>query len=117
MKKPIKTYDTFDVVVVPFPFVDTHEVKKRPALVLSSSRNFNNHTHASVMAMITSQVHTPWPCDVIITDLEASGLPVQSIIRMKLFTLDHRLIIKCIGKLGKNDQKTLTNALHMLLPV
>jgi len=114
MKKLTKTFDSFDVVVVPFPFIDRAESKHRPAVILSSANSFNGQAGASVLAMITSATHATWPCDVAISDQNAAGLPVQSIIRMKLFTLDHRLIIKQIGKLSKNDQKELSNTLKKL---
>ncbi len=117
MKKLINIYDTFDIVVVPFPFTDTSEVKKRPAIVLSSATEFNNHARACVLAMITTATHAPWPCDVEISDLAASGLPTKSVIRMKLFTLDQRLILKTIGTLSKKDQKSLSKSIEALLPV
>jgi mRNA interferase MazF len=117
MKEPTKIYERFDIVVVPFPFVDVHEVKHRPAIILSSAADFNSKAKASVMSMITSSLHTPWPCDIEITDLETAGLPVRSIIRLKLFTLDNRLIIKRIGRLHAKDQKSfvqaLTKAFHL----
>src|SRR5262245_38530509 len=116
MKKPTKTYDAYDIVVVPFPFIDKAETKKRPAIVLSSAPAFNNGSGACVLAMITSAIHSPWPCDVEINDLKAAGLPTKSIIRMKLFTLDQRLIIKHIGVLSKKDQKALSSSLKKLLP-
>ncbi len=117
MKKLTSTYDTFDVVVVPFPFTDVLEVKRRPAVVLSHHVAFNDRASACVLAMITSSLHSPWPCDVKINDLDAAGLSAQSLIRMKLFTLDQRLILKHIGKLGSKDQKSLTKSLRELLPL
>jgi mRNA interferase MazF len=114
MKKLTKTYDLFEVVLVPFPFTDSAEVKKRPAIVLSS-RSFNQQSSASVMAMITSATHSPWPDDVHIRDLSAAGLPVESIIRMKLFTLDQRLIIRNLGVLSKSDQGSLIKSLKAVL--
>ena len=35
------TYDTFDVVVVPFPFTDRSSTKRRPALVVSRHESFS----------------------------------------------------------------------------
>ncbi len=35
------TYDTFDVVVVPFPFTDRSAAKRRPALVVSRHESFS----------------------------------------------------------------------------
>jgi len=56
------------------------------------------------MAMITSVKHSAWPLDTIISDLKSVGLPVASLIRLKLFTLDHRLIIKSLGHLSTQDK-------------
>lgn len=121
MKKPtniyeISNYDAFDVVLVPFPFIDANQTKKRPALILSSAVYFNHTAEASLMTMITSKTHSPWPLDVEIVDLHSSGLPVKSIIRMKFFTIAHSLIVKKLGKLAPSDQKAIVNQLKHLLP-
>ena len=43
-------YDRFDVVIVPFPFTDKAQAKRRPALVVSANAAFNKKTGHSVMA-------------------------------------------------------------------
>jgi len=98
------TYKTFDVVAVPFPFSDSGESKKRPAIVLSSSLTFSNKIGHSIFAMITSARNEPWPLDVEIRDLANAGLPKPSVIRMKFFTLDNNLIVKVLGSLGPKDR-------------
>jgi mRNA interferase MazF len=100
-------YKTFDVVVVPFPFVDSLKSKNRPALVISSEKHFNGPTSHTVLAMITSAMHSSWPLDVPIGNVKSCGLEKPSIIRLKLFTLDNRLIKKRIGKLSSKDQESL----------
>ncbi len=104
--KILETYKAFDIVVVPFPFTDSSQTKRRPALVLSSHKNFNNEISHSILAMITSARNKPWPLDTIIEDYAAAGLPKACTIRMKFFTLDHRIIIRKIGTLALKDQKT-----------
>jgi hypothetical protein len=42
----------------------------------------------SVLAMITSAMHSSWSLEVPVGDLAAPGLPAPSVVRMKLFTLD-----------------------------
>ena len=107
-------YDQFDIVVVPFPFVDSVTAKKRPALILSSSKYFNHETKHSIMAMITSARNKPWPGDVNISNLKNAGLSKPSVIRMKLFTLDHRLILNSIGALSPKDQKAIRTMLQVI---
>ncbi len=67
------------------------------------------------MAMITTASHSAWPLDVKITDLGDAGLKSPSIIRMKLFTIDHALIQKYIGHLSLQDQKAVKSTLQSLL--
>jgi len=108
-------YDRFEVVIVPFPFTDKAQVKRRPALVVSSHTAFGRRAGHGVMAMITSAQNPPWPLDVPISDLAAAGLPAPSVVRMKLFTLDHRFIIAKRGKLSEKDRKAVSRALKSAL--
>ena len=106
----------FDIVVVPFPFTDRNASKRRPALVLSSIA-FNQQAEHSVLAMITSAGQSSWPGDHAIKDLDAAGLPAECVIRLKLFTLDHRLVTRKAGTLGATDQKKLRLAWKGMLAV
>ena len=108
------TYKQFDVVVVPFPFTERAATKKRPALIISDVTAFNKSTWKSVMAMITTASHPPWALDVPLIDLASAGLKAQSIIRMKLFTLDDALVIKKIGNLGTSDRHNVQKSLQQL---
>lgn len=108
-------FERFDVVRVPFPFADRDAVKNRPALVLSDSAMFNAPAGHSVMAMITSAVHASWPLDCAISDLAAAGLPAPSVIRWKVFTLDHRLVRATVGRLSDTDAAAARIAIERLL--
>ena len=109
------SYEQFDVVVVPFPFTDRATSKRRPALVLSRGAAFNQRVGQSVLAMITSAKNSHWPLDVEISDLDCAGLPSQSIVRMKLFTLDHRLIVRKAGTLSEDDKNGVERSVLELL--
>ena len=102
--------ERWDVVAVPFPSVDKMGTKKRPALIISG-KSFNERGH-SVLAMITTKSHHPWPGDAEITDLGAAGLNVPCIVRLKLFTLDNRLILKSLGHLTDLDRDGVTSSIH-----
>jgi mRNA interferase MazF len=107
-------YSRHDVVRVPFPFTDGTAEKNRPALILSDHAWFNAQAAHSVMAMITSAQHARWPLDVPISDLTAAGLPAASLVRFKLFTLDHRLIRVVLGHLSNQDAGRVTKSVRKL---
>ena len=114
-KQHTVTYKPYDVVVVPFPFTDRQAHKRRPALILSDEMHFNKPTGHAVLAMITSQKNPDWPLDTPITGNRQAGLTAPSKVRMKLFTLDYRLILRKIGALTDKDRKAVINALGRLL--
>ena len=100
------TFKAFDVVVVPFPFTDRAAIRRRPALVVSSAA-FNASHAQVVLAMITSAVHAGWPSDMPIRGLGSAGLRAASLVRLKLFTLDQRHVLREIGSLARGDAKNL----------
>ena len=103
------TFDPFDVVVVPFPFADLSEKKRRPALVVSSV-SFNKAHTQTILAMITS-TKNKWPSDVVIENWQEAGLNVPCKIRLKLFTLDNKSVIRKVGRLSKRDEKSIVATL------
>ncbi|MFC1876766.1 type II toxin-antitoxin system PemK/MazF family toxin [Thermodesulfobacteriota bacterium] len=103
----------FDIVVVPFPFVDKPASKRRPALVLSNI-DFNTSGY-SILSMITTKKNPVWPGDTQITDIATCGLRSPCLVRLKLFTLDNRLILRKIGRLGETDSFQVTKHLRSFL--
>ena len=110
-------YKPFEVVVVPFPFTDRKADKRRPALILSDDIKFNRPSGHAVLAMITSQKNPDWPLDTMISDNRRTGLTAPSKVRMKLFMLDSRLIVKKIGTLTDSDKNAVAQALQSLLGI
>ena len=107
------TFESFDVVVVPFPFTDRRAAKRRPALIVSSA-NFNRAHEQSILAMITS-AWSDWPSDVAIQGWREAGLNVPCKVRFKLFTLDDTLIVRKLGTLSKRDGEAVEKALGGVL--
>lgn len=107
------TFESFDVVVVPFPFTDRRTTKRRPAVVVSSA-SFNRAHKQSILAMITS-VGSDWPSDMAIRDWREANLNVPCKVRFKLFTLDDNLIVRKLGTLSKRDGDAVRKALGRVL--
>jgi mRNA interferase MazF len=104
-----------DVVIVPFPFSERPGVKRRPALALSSAE-FNRGAGHTVLAMITTSSNPTWPGDVAIENFEHSGLPRPCIVRLKVFTIDNRLVLRLAGRLAEEDRRRVGKTLRHHLP-
>ncbi len=104
-------FERFDVVVAPVPFSDSATARRRPALVMSNAETFNTPSDHSVMAMITSAGNAAWPLDVTISDGDMDGLTAASLVRMKLFMLDKRFILRKLAQLAPIDRRTVATAL------
>ena len=79
-----------------------------------SQRGFNVEGH-TLLAMISDARNFPWPLDIRI-DHQNLGLKMASVVRMKLFTLDNRLVIRRIGILSEADRDGVLRSLRQLLP-
>ena len=93
-----ESFEAFDVVIVPFPYIDRMAEKRRPALVIS------NAALATLgvlwVAMITSAANESWTCDVPITDLRRAGLPAPSVVRpAKIACIEPGRILRRAGML------------------
>jgi len=100
---------------MPFPFTDRAAVRRRPTLVASRPAPLGSVVRHSVLAMITSAGHRRWPLDVSVSDLRRAGLPAPSVVRMKLLTLDDRLVERTAGKLTPGDARSVTESLAKAL--
>jgi len=109
------TFERFSVIVVPFPFADRATTRRRPAVVVSHPDVLGRGVGHSILAMVTSAANPPWPLDVPIGDLEAAGLPQPSVVRMKLFTLDDRLVLRVVGQLASVDASRVEDSLRQAL--
>jgi mRNA interferase MazF len=105
--------EPWSVVVVPFPFTEKPGAKRRPALVLSNS-SFNAAGH-TILAMITTKAQPPWPGDTDVHDLQDAGLRVPCIVRLKLFTLDNRLVLRVAGGLSEQDRAAVAASIRASL--
>ena len=108
--------DAGNVVIVPFPFTDGPQTKRRPALVISPS-DFNRASGHAIMAIITAADRSKWPGDVPLdrNTSDQLGLTKPCIIRMKFFTIDNRLIIKGLAPLPAPECQQVRVFLDRLL--
>ena len=108
-------YSFGDVILVPFPFTDQTTIKKRPAVVVSST-DYNTHRLDIVLMAITSQLRpTPSFGEISVNKWRQAGLIKISAIKPIFTTIEKTLVIKQLGQLADEDKKALSSALQKIL--
>lgn len=87
-----------DVVVVPFPFSDLSQAKRRPALVISKLEGDD-----VILCQITSQsIKDNYAIPLDDKDFDTGGLKQPSNIRPnRIFTADSNIVLYKVGNLTK----------------
>ena len=110
----MQTFDTWDIIKVPFPYTDRPVRERRPALVVASGSIQELHGLLWVM-MITSSENRGWSGDVVVSDLKVSGLPVTSIVRTaKIATIEAKESDR-VGILPSADREAVSTHLQTVL--
>jgi mRNA interferase MazF len=110
------TYKRWDVVVVPYPFIDVGEVKHRPALIVSGEDLHRSHG-VYWIAMITTAKAGRQPDDILVTNHAQAGLPENCVIRVKRLTaLNETQISRRIGTITAKDRRAVGALLKKYLP-
>ncbi|HEX8218760.1 MAG TPA: type II toxin-antitoxin system PemK/MazF family toxin [Chloroflexia bacterium] len=101
-----------DVVVVPFPFSDLSQVKRRPALIIATLQGQD-----LILCQITSRtIRDSYAVPLELSDFVQGALQVISNIRPnKLFTADRTLILYRIGSLKQEKIEEVTKAIMQIL--
>ena len=101
-----------DIVVIPFPFSDLSDAKRRPALVLVSLGGED-----IILCQITSQnIRDQYAIHLDTSDFESGSLRKISNIRPnRIFTADRRIIIYKIGTLNHEKIQSVINTVVEIL--
>ena len=93
-----------DIVVIPFPFSDLTQIKKRPAFVVSRLKGDD-----VILCQITSQtVKDTYSVSLRKTDFITGSLSVASNIRPnRIFTADKNIILYKVGHIKENKTKEI----------
>ena len=85
---PTTGYSFGDIVLVPFPFTDQSAIKRRPAVIISTSSYHAERPDLIIMA-VTSQVR---PAGVIgevqVKDWKSAGLIKPSVVKPVITTIE-----------------------------
>ena len=100
-----------DVILVPFPFTDQSQTKKRPAVVISSNKY--NQTHPDIIVMaLSSNLSEP---AIPLQTWKEAGLPKATAFKSVVSTFEAGLVLRKLGKLTSNDEELLRGLLKNIL--
>lgn len=104
-----------DVVLVPFPFTDQSDTKKRPAVIVSGAA-YNAGRRDLVIMAITGQVRQPLGfAEAFIADWQAAGLVKTSVLKPVFTTIEQGLVVRTMGKLSAGDLRALREAIAQVI--
>jgi mRNA interferase MazF len=107
-------FKPWDVVKVPFPYIDRPVRQYRPALVVAAGTIEVTHGLLWVL-MITSAENRRWDNDIVVSDLDEAGLPAPSVIRCaKIATIEAQEAER-IGTLAPSDRNKVASRLARIL--
>jgi mRNA interferase MazF len=95
-----------DVVLLPIPFTDLTSRKVRPAVVIGRSGA------DLFLVPLSSQLDK---VATLLRDWRTAGLNVPCGIKAQIATVEERLVVKEVGKLGRADQESITNQVRAWL--
>ena len=95
-----------DVVVVPFPFSDLSQSKRRPALIIASFEDDD-----AILCQITSKaIKDSYAISIDGTDFASGSLRQRSNVRPnRLFTADRHIILYRVGNIKKEKMVQVTD--------
>ncbi len=109
------SYKFGDIVLVPFPFTDQTQSKRRPAIVVSSDA-YERARQDLILISLTTRVSPEARFGVApLQQWKQAGLPVACFIKPVLFTFEKRLVIKRLGRLQEEDRSRVRAALDQIL--
>jgi len=109
-------FESGEVVLIPFPFTDLSQVKRRPVLILSSSRH-NRDSRDFISCGITSNLGNRRNSVMLDpSEMVDGSIPTRSRIRYdKVFTLEKGLVLRGLGKVSSQKLSQVRSGLISLL--
>ena len=103
-----------DIILVPFPFSNQAESKKRPALIVSND-SFNERSADVIACAITSNIDADYSVYINPEDWK-DGMYSESCVKVaNVFTLEKKIIFKRIGRLSSERFNEVSSKLNEII--
>ena len=107
-----------DIILIPFPYSDLSQEKRRPAVIISDSE-YNTHNEDVICCAITSnprEYHQS--IEINNQDLDDGSLMFNSRVKpSKIFTLNQSSVIKRLARLNIPKSKEVVKQLNVSIKI
>ncbi len=112
------TYNQREIILIPFPYSDLSQNKKRPAIILSNGDHNSKNEDVICCAITSNPRNYADSIDIASKDLDLWNLPYDSRVKPnKIFTLSQGLIVKKLGRLNIAKCKEVVEKLNMCIEI
>ncbi len=108
--------NTGDVILVPFKFADSDELKPRPAIIVSVEE-FHNSRQDAVMLALTGRRGRNYFGDCEIQDWREARLAKPSTAKGVFRTIDRSLVYRRLGSLTVRDFRRVKDSIRAILGI
>ncbi len=107
-----------DIILIPFPYSDLSQLKRRPSIIVSNLK-YNLKNRDVICCAITSNPNNfDKSVGIANEDLERGNLDYDSRVKpTKIFTLDKTMIIKKLATLNINKSKEVVKSLNQSIEI
>ena len=107
-----------DIILIPFPYSDLSQTKKRPAIILSNSDYNSNNEDVICCAITSNQRNYENSVKINPKDFDSGSLNYESVVKpSKVFTLNQSLILKTLAKLNVKKSKEVVKNLDIFIEI
>lgn len=107
--------DFGDVVLVPFPFTDQTTVKRRPAVIVSSTSYHRTRRDLLILAVTSRSVAAAEDVEVAVSRWREAGLLKPSVLKPVIATIARTLVVRRLGRLVARDRNALRELLEAMI--
>lgn len=105
---------TGDILLVPFPFTGLDDVKVRPAVVISTTKDKYKDLIVSAISSVISEKISP--NEIVIESNKTNNLRVKSVIKVdRIFTVKSESVIARLGCLTDSELEIFKNKFKNLV--
>ena len=102
-----------DIILVPFPYSDMSQVKKRPSIIVSNHYYNSKNMDVICCAVTSNPKNYDKSVEIVNEDLDNGELKYDSRVKpTKISTLDKRIIIKKLAQLNIAKSKEIVENLN-----